>query len=472
MDFSEYFVFNYLLKIMKLKNFWLFSAVTLIGLMLTWCKTNAPELSFEETLKVYSEQTSMLKDVLTFMNDTWSQIENKLDVETKYDAWDSIKWALSLKTDIVSDNESKDTEAKISLSLTSDADIQEGFFVKSAKVDLNTLVKDFKLYFKLLDFSVESNQEEYVAMITEIVNGFKNKWLTIDTEEYSNLLKVSSEKNFDMFTYLEGKDNDKIFSEKELTKYDWYPAWKVSFNEEEIKKITKELYEEEKKESEKLSSWDNEAEISDEEFNAMLDDLKIENSEAYFVIRSSDKVDFILKNLDIITAWEKINITDTINKKTIWKDSETIVITISDVEETTSVVEITIDINPGLTSCGFNIKVVANSEEETQELFNIEWDISASLSEKTLRLNPNFVLTNDSLSADVKLGFESNKIENYKFDTPEDAQDLNEIIGSLLWWEEYLDDEDYVYSFDEEWEDIGDEEIEDGEIEEETGAVE
>jgi hypothetical protein len=34
----------------------------------------------------------------------------------------------------------------------------------------------------------------------------------------------------------------------------------------------------------------------------MLDDLKIENSEAYFVIRSSDKVDFILKNLDIITA--------------------------------------------------------------------------------------------------------------------------------------------------------------------------
>jgi hypothetical protein len=72
----------------------------------------------------------------------------------------------------------------------------------------------------LLDFSVESNQQEYVAMISEIVNGFKNKWLTIDAEEYSNLLKVSSEKNFDMFTYLEDKDNDKIFSDKELTKYD------------------------------------------------------------------------------------------------------------------------------------------------------------------------------------------------------------------------------------------------------------
>ena len=451
----------------------MFSAVALIGLMLTWCKTNAPELSFEETLKVYSEQPSMMKDVLAFVNDTWSQIENKLDVETKYDAWDSIKWALSLKTDIVSDNESKDTEAKLSLSLTSDAEIQEGFFVKSAKIDLNTLVKDFKLYFKLLDFSVESNQQEYVAMISEIVNGFKNKWLTIDAEEYSNLLKVSSEKNFDMFTYLEDKDNDKIFSDKELTKYDWYPAWKVSFNEEEIKRLTKELYEEEKKESEKLYSWDNESdEVSDEEFNAMLDDLKIENSEAYFVIRSSDKVDFILKNLDIITAWEKINITDTINKKTIWKDSETIVITISDVEESSSVVKITININPGLTSCGLSIKVEASDGEETQELFNIEWDISASLSEKTLKLNPNFRLTSDSLSADVVLGFVSNKIENYKFDTPEDAQDLNEIIGSLLWWEEYLDDEDYVYDFDEEWEDVEGEEVVDEEVEEETGDVE
>ena len=451
----------------------MFSAVALIGLMLTWCKTNAPELSFEETLKVYSEQPSMMKDVLAFVNDTWSQIENKLDVETKYDAWDSIKWALSLKTDIVSDNESKDTEAKLSLSLTSDAEIQEGFFVKSAKIDLNTLVKDFKLYFKLLDFSVESNQQEYVAMISEIVNGFKNKWLTIDAEEYSNLLKVSSEKNFDMFTYLEDKDNDKIFSDKELTKYDWYPAWKVSFNEEEIKRLTKELYEEEKKESEKLYSWDNESdEVSDEEFNAMLDDLKIENSEAYFVIRSSDKVDFILKNLDIITAWEKINITDTINKKTIWKDSETIVITISDVEESSSVVKITININPGLTSCGLSIKVEASDGEETQELFNIEWDISASLSEKTLKLNPNFRLTSDSLSADVVLGFVSNKIENYKFDTPVDAQDLNEIIGSLLWWEEYLDDEDYVYDFDEEWEDVEGEEVVDEEAEEETGDVE
>jgi hypothetical protein len=50
-------------------------------------------------------------------------------------------------------------------------------------------------------------------------------------------------------------------------------------------------------------------------FNDMIDKLEIENSEAYFVIHSSDKVDFVLKNIDIITAEEKINIKEVVNEK-------------------------------------------------------------------------------------------------------------------------------------------------------------
>ena len=457
---------------MKFKSFWLFSSLALLAIMLTWCKTNAPELSFEETLKVYSEQTSTAKEILKFMNDTWSQIENKLDVETKYDAWDSIKGTLVLKTDIVNDNKSKDTEWKISLGLTTDTNVEDGFFVKSASFDLNTLVKDFKLYFKLLDFSIESNQQEYVAMITEIVNWFKDKWLTMNTEEYSNLLRMSSENNFDMYSYLEKKDNDKIFAEKELTKFDWYPAWKVSFNEEEIKNLVKEINEQEKKESAKALSWEeSQQNMNDEEIDKLFDDLKIENSEAYFVIRSSDKVDFILKNIDILTAWEKINITDTINKKTLWKDGETIKITISDIETESSDVIISIDLNPSLTSYWVNVKVEARNWELVQELFNLEWDISASLSEKNLKLDPNFKITSDSLNAEMKAKFESIKIIDYKFETPENVQDVEELIGSLLWWEEHVDNQDYVYDYDEEieneeenTEEDTEEDVEDGEI--------
>ena len=453
---------------MKFKSFWLFSSLALLAIMLTWCKTNAPELSFEETLKVYSEQTSTAKEILKFMNDTWSQIENKLDVETKYDAWDSIKGTLVLKTDIVNDNKSKDTEWKISLGLTTDTNVEDGFFVKSASFDLNTLVKDFKLYFKLLDFSIESNQQEYVAMITEIVNWFKDKWLTMNTEEYSNILRMSSENSFDMYSYLEKKDNEKIFAEKELTKFDWYPAWKVSFNEEEIKNLVKEINEQEKKESDKVLSWEeSQQNMTDDEIDELFDDLKIENSEAYFVIRSSDKVDFILKNIDILTAWEKINITETINKKTIWKDGETIKITISDIETESSDVIISIDLNPSLTSYWVNVKVEARNWELVQELFNLEWDISASLSEKNLKLDPNFKITSDSLNAEMKAKFESIKIVDYKFETPENAQDVEELIGSLLWWEEYVDNQDYVYDYDEEIEneeENTEENVEDGEI--------
>ena len=138
---------------MKFKNCLCFFLITLSTLILNWCKTNVPELSFEETLKVYSEQKSQVKEILNFMNDTGNQIENKLNVETKYDAWDSIKWTLTLNTDIVNDNESKDSEAKISLGLSTDTEIQEWFLVKSAKIDINTLLKDFKLYLPVFRFS-------------------------------------------------------------------------------------------------------------------------------------------------------------------------------------------------------------------------------------------------------------------------------------------------------------------------------
>jgi hypothetical protein len=33
----------------------------------------------------------------------------------------------------------------------------------------------------------------------------------------------------------------------------------------------------------------------------MIDELEIENSEAYFVIHSADEVDFVIENMDIVT---------------------------------------------------------------------------------------------------------------------------------------------------------------------------
>jgi hypothetical protein len=153
--------------------------------------------------------------------------------------------------------------------------------------------------------------------------------------------------------------------------------------------------------------------------------------------------------MDIITANEKFNIKETINSKLLWKDSETIDITLTN-EEEDSEIYININLLPSLTSYWVDIKVSAKENWESKNLFNIKWEIKASLSEKSLSLNPNFVFESDSISADIKIDFVSEKIKDHVFDTPKDAESLDEIIWSLMGWYDEVDDEDYVYNYDDE----------------------
>jgi hypothetical protein len=153
--------------------------------------------------------------------------------------------------------------------------------------------------------------------------------------------------------------------------------------------------------------------------------------------------------MDIITANEKFNIKETINSKLLWKDSETIDITFSN-EEENSEIYININLLPSLTSYWVDIKVSGKENWETKNLFNIKWEIKVSLSGKSLSLNPNFVFESDSISADIKIDFVSEKIKDYVFDTPKDAESLDEIIWSLMGWYDEVDDEDYVYNYDDE----------------------
>jgi hypothetical protein len=79
---------------------------------------------------------------------------------------------LDVKTVVTNDNESKDSKAEISIALDTDTDIEnkEGFAVKSAKIDIDTLIKDFNLYFKLVDLSVEANEKEYVGTMMALID--------------------------------------------------------------------------------------------------------------------------------------------------------------------------------------------------------------------------------------------------------------------------------------------------------------
>jgi hypothetical protein len=54
-----------------------------------------------------------------------------------------------------------------------------------------------------------------------------------------------------------------------------------------------------------------------EEFNELIDNVQVSNVEAYFVIRSENKVDFVIENIDIQWDTALLNIKETINKKMI-----------------------------------------------------------------------------------------------------------------------------------------------------------
>ena len=309
---------------MNLKKIWLLGFAMMWAILIAWCNQSTPELSFEDTLKVYGEQKSMLSEVSSFMNDKESQIKDTFELTTKY-ATENSNWKVVAKTLIINDNATKDSKAEISLLLDTDADITktEGFLVKSAKIDLDTLVKDFKIYFKLVDISAEANQKEYVWTMLALIDWFKDRWFTLNNPELTELLKASNSKEFDLTEYIENQENlEKFFSKKESTKYDGDPAWKVDFNMDEVKSFIKEVYRLSQGDLTTLSEENplliEQQQENIEEFNELIDNVQVSNVEAYFVIRSEDKVDFVIENIDIQWDTALLNIKETINKKMIY----------------------------------------------------------------------------------------------------------------------------------------------------------
>ena len=85
--------------------------------------------------------------------------------------------------------------------------------------------------------------------------------------------------------------------------------------------------------------------------------------------------------------------------------------------------------------------------------------------DKNVELSPTFNINFSNITANVEAKLKSEKINDYVFESPENAEDIEEIIGSLIWGQEYenqTSDEDFI---DDEWEINLDEESDDAEIE-------
>lgn len=156
---------------------------------------------------MYNKQNAIVKDVLQFMGDQEKLIESNLKAQVDVQT-DGGKGKVMLDVKSVSDNKTKDSESDIGLNLTMEQkDAQTGDLQKlDAKVNLNTLLKDYQLYFKLNEFALEMNPKEAAGMPLAMVEMFKNKWFTLDVPEIKEMLRTSAETNVNIW------QNEKLYA--------------------------------------------------------------------------------------------------------------------------------------------------------------------------------------------------------------------------------------------------------------------
>ena len=302
------------------------------------------------------------------------------------------------------------------------------------------------------------------AMINAMATSLKEKWITYDNPELMQMLKDSTTSNTDLLKEMNLWDEDlkTLFKDEESTTYNWKPAWKVSLNEETLRNIILAAYDHEQQESLKLYA-ENEEIISDlqesrAEFEQNLNNIKLDNQEVYLVINSWKDVDLVVANLDIV-SWESVA---NVKEVTDWKTT-TYEITMDAASETNpdekEQIKVTLVLKKWKISYDFSLDIDKITKSETEKLYAMEWTLSLSLTEKALAFNADVKLSNDTLSANVKAKYSSEKTSGITFEKPENAEDLWWLVESLLGvgMQEDLGDFWEEYDYDVEWEYVAEE---------------
>ena len=279
----------------------------LLTLVTTACGNKAPELSFEETLAVYNKQNESISNLVSLMtSDELSQTSTKGTI--------SLNVAKQGEGKIVVDSESftnpKTKEAEASLELNADANISDksaGIAGKiAAKLGLNVLIQDAKLYLKLsnLDITADEKNQQEIAFLKGMVEGFKGKWIKLDNQEFATLLETSRKSGAQKFDPKEFITND-LYKNPASTTYEGQPAWKVDLDQDVLKQQIKKVMEFSIKNAASALTGEQaeEFKLHEQELNAQIEktlaNLKIENTDAYFVIYAADNVKWVAKNTDI-----------------------------------------------------------------------------------------------------------------------------------------------------------------------------
>lgn len=406
----------------------MFVATTFV---LTACGKKAPELSFEETLKVYSQNNLAVRELISFFSTTGYQVASDFDLNVKVDAKEQMKGSFAIKSSSVNDNTTRDNKSTldISMDLANQGEEESPSTIKG-NLNLSVLLTSFQPFFRLNTFNLETEPKEIAGMAMGFSEMFKEKWLTFQNPEFIELLKLSAKT--DSSFWLDEKlyeANSSYYTGATLTTYEGNPAWKVDFNMEEIKKVALEIYD--ANQAQTVGLFTGEEALAQQEtmraaFVDQLENLQFENVDAYFVIRSADKVDFIIKNADLMISDLQMHIEQTLDGKVL-----TTTVTVKKEEKEISKAVFVLD-PQGKGKYAFTLRVAQIEEDASEkELFSLSGKLHVNLSEKKVAIIPSIELAADKLNLKIDAKLESKKTSGTEFKAPDAAQDIQEMLAAF-----------------------------------------
>ena len=438
---------------MKLKKgiLWL---VILAGVtVLAACDQQAPNLSFEETIKAYGEQKSPILSVLDLISDKEAIFSSKLNWAINLELGTGEVGKIVVNSTNVSERktENQESDVNLQLELSSQEALMGTAVDLTADLGVKALIKDYIPYFQLskLDIKANDNLKDQLSFVTSMVDGFKGKWFTLSWTQLKDLATQMNAQKF-VFTGAFMQDKVEYYTGVESVEYEWQPAWKVQFNEDLVKADAKEALR--AMFSGANLSWNTlsgnvdftgsllfmEDQQKLTQIENMIDSMKFENLEAYFVIYAKDNIKFVIKSGDLIINDEiKISFSQ---KVTLKSYEGTITVTqlmsgenllMSGENLSGEVHSLTFDYAvkaSGWRKVVFDLSVLDGEDEQLK----LSGTLAFEMEENALSVKPDINLEIKGARSSVAGEYRMEKIDSYTFTEPKDAQDFATLLGAFF----------------------------------------
>ena len=431
---------------MQLKKGILWLVILTGATVLAACNQAAPNLTFEETVKAYGEQKSAILSVLDLISDKEAIFSSKLNgaVNLELGTGEVGKFVVNSANVLERKTENQESDVNLQLELSSQEALMGTAVDLTADLGIKALIKDYVPYFQLSKLDVKANDslKDQLSFVTSMVEGFKGKWFTLSWTQFRDLaLQMNSQK----FVFTDSLMQDKVeyYTGVESVKYEWQPAWKVQFNSDLIKVDAKQALKtmlsganlSGENLSGNLASAGSLLFVEDQQKLAqienMIDSMKFENLEAYFVIYAKDNIKFVIKSGDLILNDEiKINFAQRVTSKS-YEGMIQLAPLMSgenlsgEVQSVTFVYTIK---ESGKGKFAFEFSVLDGEVEQLK----ISGTLAFVIEKNALSVKPDVKLEISGVKASIAGEYRMEKIGSYTFIEPKDVKDFAALLGTFF----------------------------------------